>query len=84
MIESMTFSLNWMKTGRQPGTYLGADEKAVYQRLSYENIDLNPDKAEQLETEDINKKHLYMSREEKSFWPTFLFHSPYEKDSVIC
>jgi len=65
MIESMTFSLDWMKTGRQPGTYRGADEKAVYQRRSYENIDLIPDIAEQLETEDINKKHLYMTREEK-------------------
>lgn len=65
MIESMTFSLDWMKTGRQPGTYRGVDEKAVYQKRSYENIDLIPDIAEQLESDDINKKHLFMSREEK-------------------
>ena len=65
MIESMTFSLEWMTTGRQPGTYRGVDEKAVYQRRSYENIDLIPDIAEQLESDDINKKHLFMSREEK-------------------
>ena len=65
MIESMTFSLEWMTTGRQPGTFRGVDEKAVYQRRSYENIDLIPDIAEQLEENDINKKHLFMSREEK-------------------
>jgi len=65
MIESMSFSLEWMTTGRQPGTFRGVDEKAVYQRRSYENIDLIPDIAEQLEENDINKKHLFMTREEK-------------------
>lgn len=65
MIESMTFSIDWMTTGRQPGTFRGVDEKQVYQRRSYENIDLIPDIAEQLESEDINKKHLFMTREEK-------------------
>ncbi|MDW0113779.1 sigma factor-like helix-turn-helix DNA-binding protein [Sporosarcina saromensis] len=65
MIESMTFSLDWMKTGRQPGNYRGVDKKAIYQRRSYENIDLIPDIAAQLETDDINKKHLFMTREEK-------------------
>ncbi|MET3657851.1 sigma factor-like helix-turn-helix DNA-binding protein [Sporosarcina psychrophila] len=65
MIDSMTYSLEWMTTGRQPNTYRGVDEKAVYQRRSYENIDLIPDIAEQLEEESINKKHLFMTREEK-------------------
>ncbi|WP_342512268.1 sigma-70 family RNA polymerase sigma factor [Sporosarcina sp. FSL K6-1522] len=66
MIESMSFSLEWMTTGRQPGTYRGVDEKAVYQRRSYENIDLIPDIEMQLREEsDINKKHLFMTREEK-------------------
>lgn len=66
MFDSMTYSLEWMTTGRQPNTYRGVDEKAVYQRRSYENIDLIPDIAEQLKEEgDINKKHLYMTREEK-------------------
>jgi positive control factor len=63
MIESMSFSLEWMTTGRQPGTFRGIDEKAVYQRRSYENIDLIPDIAEQLE--DVNEKQLYMTKEEK-------------------
>lgn len=65
IIDSMTYSLEWMTTGRQPRTYRGVDEKAVYQRRSYENIDLIPDIAEQLEEDDINKKHLFMTREEK-------------------
>jgi len=63
MIESMTFSLDWMTTGIQPGTFRGVDEKAVYQRRSYENIDLIPDIAEQLENEE--EKQLYMIKEEK-------------------
>lgn len=66
MIESMTFSLDWMTTGKQPGTYRGVDEKAVYQRRSYENIDLIPDIERELrESNDINKKHLHMTSEEK-------------------
>lgn len=63
MIESMSYSLEWMTTGRQPGTFRGADEKAVYQRRSYENIDLIPDIAEQLEND--SEKQLYMTKEEK-------------------
>lgn len=45
--------------------FRGVDEKAVYQRRSYENIDLIPNIAELLEEDGINKKHLFMSREEK-------------------
>lgn len=66
MIESMTFSMDWMKTGRQPGTFRGIDEKAVYQRRSYENIDLIPDIEKELrEANDINKKQLELTKEEK-------------------
>ena len=66
MIDSMSYSLEWMTTGRQPNTYRGVDEKAVYQRRSYENIDLIPDITEQLKDENDNeKKHLFMTREEK-------------------
>lgn len=63
MIADMSFSLEWMKTGRQPGTYRGVDEKQVYQRRSYENIDLIPDIVEQIKNDD--RKELYMTREEK-------------------
>ncbi|PIC81045.1 RNA polymerase subunit sigma-70 [Sporosarcina sp. P18a] len=66
MIESMSYSLEWMETGRQPGTYRGAEESNVYQKRSYENMDWLPDLEAQLREEnDINKKHLFMTREEK-------------------
>ena len=29
MIKSMTFSMEWLETGRQPGTYRGADKRAI-------------------------------------------------------
>ncbi|MCM3712014.1 hypothetical protein [Sporosarcina luteola] len=48
MIESMTYSMEWMTNVRQPGVFRGMDKKSVYQRRSYGNIDLIPDIAEQL------------------------------------
>lgn len=63
MIESMAFSIDWMATGRQPGTYRGVEKRAIYQRQYLSKMDVIPDITEQLE--DINKKHLYLSREEK-------------------
>lgn len=66
MIKFMSYSLEWMETGRQPGTYRGAEESNVYQKRSYENMDWLPDLEAQLREEnDINKKHLFMTREEK-------------------
>lgn len=62
MIESMSYSIEWMETGRQPGTFRGADKKKVYQRQYFEGMDLIPDIKEQL---DINQKHLFISTEEK-------------------
>ncbi len=62
MIESMSFSIDWMATGRQPGTYRGADKRAIYQRQYIESMDIIPDITEQLETDH---KHLYMTKEEK-------------------
>ncbi|MHC8517003.1 sigma-70 family RNA polymerase sigma factor [Sporosarcina sp. ITBMC105] len=80
MIESMSFSLDWMKTGRQPGTYRGADEKAVYQKRSYENIDLIPDIAEQLNSEQ--PKELYMTKEERVILADIL--SSFSQRERIC
>ena len=62
MIESMAFSIDWMATGRQPGTYRGAEKRAVYQMKYIESIDTIPDIAEQLETDH---KHLFISKEER-------------------
>ncbi len=63
MIDSMTFSMDWMATGRQPGNYRGADIKSVYQRQYFESMDLIPDIQEQLQ--DMGAKQLYMTQEEK-------------------
>lgn len=62
MIESMSFSIDWMATGRQPGTYRGAEKRAVYQRQYIEDMDTIPDIVEQLEEDH---KHLYISKEER-------------------
>ncbi|MDI2588061.1 sigma-70 family RNA polymerase sigma factor [Psychrobacillus sp. NEAU-3TGS] len=62
MIDSMTYSIDWMTTGRQPGTYRGVDKKAVYQRQYISSMECIPDITEQLESEP---KQLYMTREEK-------------------
>lgn len=62
MIESMAFSMEWMETGRQPGTFKGVDIKSIYQKRSFESMDIIPDITEQLEE---GPKQLYMTAEEK-------------------
>lgn len=62
MIESMSFCIDWMATGRQPGTYRGAEKRAIYQRQYIEDMDTIPDIVEQLEEDH---KHLYISKEER-------------------
>lgn len=63
MLEDIDFAIEWLETGRQPGTFRGIDKRAVYQRRSLEAMDLIPDITEQLE--DMNEKRLNMTREEK-------------------
>lgn len=62
MIESMNFSMEWLETGRQPGTFKGIDKKSIYQHQSFSNMDFIPDITEQLEE---GPKQLYMTAEEK-------------------
>lgn len=63
MVEDMDFAIEWLETGRQPGTYRGVDKRSVYQIRSLESMDLIPDITEQLD--DENEKKLMMTREEK-------------------
>lgn len=63
MTKDMDFAIEWMETGRQPGTLRGIDKRSIYQRKSLESMDIIPDITEQL---DINKKRLYLSEEQKS------------------
>lgn len=62
MIEGMSFSIDWMATGRQPGTYRGVEKRAIYQRQYLSTMDTIPDITEQLE---MDHKHLYISKEER-------------------
>lgn len=62
MIDGMSFAMEWMETGRQPGTYKGIDKKRIYQRQSFASMDFIPDITEQLEE---GPKQLRMSAEEK-------------------
>ncbi|GKV55986.1 hypothetical protein NCCP2222_19330 [Sporosarcina sp. NCCP-2222] len=62
MIESMAFSIDWMATGRQPGTYRGAEKRAIYQKQYISSMDVIPDITEQLEEDH---KHLFISKEER-------------------
>lgn len=63
MIESMTFAMEWMETGRKPGSYQGIDKKSIYQKQFLESIDMIPDITDELY--DINSKQLYMTQDEK-------------------
>lgn len=62
MIDSMGFSVEWMETGRQPGTYRGVDKRDAYRPKQYDEMDIIPDITEQLEKE---REPLYMDREQR-------------------
>ncbi len=42
MIRDMNFSLDWLKSGREPGTLRGIDRRSVYQRNVLMDMDLFP------------------------------------------
>lgn len=62
MIDSMTFSIDWMETGRQPGLYRGADKRDAYRVKQYDEMDVIPDIKEELRKE---REPLYMSQSQK-------------------
>jgi len=62
MIDSMSYAIDWMTSGRQPGTYRGVDKRGIYQHQFIQTIECIPDITDQLEAEP---KQLYMTREEK-------------------
>ncbi|MCM3396468.1 RNA polymerase subunit sigma-70 [Oceanobacillus profundus] len=61
MIDDMSFSIDWMKTGRQPGLYRGVDKRDAYRVKRYNEIEIIPDITEQLEREP-----LYMDQEQRT------------------
>lgn len=62
MIDSMTYSIDWMETGRQPDNYRGIDKKNAYRPMQYDAMEIIPDITEQLEKE---REPLYMDREQR-------------------
>lgn len=59
MISSMTYSIDWMKIGREPGTVRGIDRRSVYQRRVLMDMDLYPSldiEPEQVEISNEDKK----------------------------
>ena len=66
MIRSMSEVIQMMETGRNPKVMKGIHVDSIYHVQSYSNVDLIPDIEEQLREENaINKKHLFMTPEEK-------------------
>src|SRR5699024_7101662 len=62
MVDSMTYSIDWMETGRQPDSYRGVDRTNVYRISKYEDMDIIPDITEELRKE---REPLYMDREQR-------------------
>ncbi|MCG5104435.1 sigma-70 family RNA polymerase sigma factor [Oceanobacillus alkalisoli] len=62
MIDSMTYSIDWMRTGRQPDMYRGVDKKDKYRAKFYDDMDILPDINEELRKE---REPLYMSQEQR-------------------
>lgn len=60
MIEDMDFAIEWLGTGRQPGTYRGIDKRDAYRHKQYDAMETIPDITEQLE-----KEPLYMDRKQR-------------------
>lgn len=65
MISEMGFSIDWLATGRQPGMYKGVDKRAIYQRNSFEAMDLIPDIRDELESEGPPALHLSVDDKQK-------------------
>ncbi|WP_017795171.1 sigma-70 family RNA polymerase sigma factor [Oceanobacillus kimchii] len=63
MIGSMTYSMDWMETGRQPDSYRGVDKRNAYRISQYEDMDIIPDIKEELRKE---REPLYMSQEQRT------------------
>ena len=62
MVDSMTYSIDWMETGRQPDSYRGVDKRDIYRISQYEDMDIIPDITEELRKE---REPLYMDREQR-------------------
>ncbi len=58
MINDMSFSIDWMKTGRRPGNMRGIDKRSAYQRRALVDMDLFP-------SLDIGTEEKVLSQDER-------------------
>lgn len=66
MIRDMSESIEWMETGRDPRVMKGIHVNSIYHVQQLGNMDMIPDIEAQLREEnDINKRELYLTKEEK-------------------
>lgn len=66
MIRDMSETIDWLETGRDPKVRKGVHVNSIYHVQQMDNMDLIPDIEAQLREEnDINKKDLYLTKEEK-------------------
>lgn len=65
MIRDMSETIDWLETGRDPKVRKGIHVDSIYHVQSYGNMDLIPDIMEQLEEDDINQRHIFMTKDEK-------------------
>ncbi|WP_068672291.1 sigma factor-like helix-turn-helix DNA-binding protein [Oceanobacillus sp. Castelsardo] len=63
MIDSMSFTIEWMETGRQPGLYRGIDKRNAYRLKQYEDMDIIPDINEELRKE---REPFYLNASQKA------------------
>lgn len=56
MINDMSFSIDWMKTGRRPGNLRGIDKRSAYQRRALVDMDLFPSLDIEPEQREINEE----------------------------
>ena len=62
MVDSMTYSIDWMETGRQPDSYRGVDKRNAYRVKCYEEMDIIPDINEALRKE---REPLYITGQQR-------------------
>lgn len=83
MINDMSFAIEWMKIGRQPGSLRGIDKRSAYQRAvlldmdRFPSLDILPEERELTEEERkaITKVLLTLSHRERQ---CFIMHAAYQ------
>lgn len=82
MIAGSLESEQWLMTGRDPRAYKGIDKKSIYQRNSWESMDLIPDIRDELQSDGPPPLSLSVDDKEK-LGRIFSALSPRERQCYI-